>query len=139
MAVIRRTDHTDEIGPISGVDPDFITTNYGDVIYALGGADDICAQGGNDKVFGGDDLDVIDGGDGDDVIYGDNGTREGDLDGDNSILGGNGNDTVYATVLVAAKVHSYWPRPIFARAARRRRSAASLPANRIPPGLELSP
>ncbi|MBK9585305.1 MAG: type I secretion C-terminal target domain-containing protein [Alphaproteobacteria bacterium] len=67
-----------------------------DVIYALGGNDNVQAYGGNDTIYGGDGNDAINAGDGQDIIYGGNGD-DSSLEGwygDDVIYGEAGNDTL---------------------------------------------
>jgi Ca2+-binding RTX toxin-like protein len=67
-----------------------------DVIYALGGNDNVQAYGGNDTIYGGDGNDAINAGDGQDIIYGgsgDDSSLEGWY-GDDVINGESGNDTL---------------------------------------------
>lgn len=71
-----------------------------DLMFGLGGGDDIFAGSGRDFVYGGDGADNIFGGAGDDVLYGDNlveGLNDGidEIDGeagDDVLIGGGGAD-----------------------------------------------
>jgi Ca2+-binding RTX toxin-like protein len=84
----------------TAVTPDFETTNYADLVNALGGNDTILSAGGNDTVLGGEGDDSIIGGAGVDSIEGGAGddifglASEGDAVDGETYAGGEGTDTL---------------------------------------------
>jgi Ca2+-binding RTX toxin-like protein len=88
-AVLIGTDADEVFAPIAPAD--FFTTDFGDEIAALGGADTIAAGAGDDLIDGGAGDDVIDGGGGNDRIAGG--------DGNDTIRARLGNDTFLVGLL----------------------------------------
>jgi len=79
---------------------DTLTGNRGehDVLYGLGGDDELNGESGNDELYGGQGKDTLNGGSGHDELFGDEGNDI--LDGgsgDDVIYGGAGDDTIYGS------------------------------------------